>query len=64
LHEYYTRFETYKKEKNIEWNPIDQDIYLPYHYQLNRVPCTFEPTGIKYKIMNTFLKLNNNLIIL
>jgi hypothetical protein len=49
LHQYYSKFEAAKKEKQIEWNQVDQDIYLPYHYQLNRVPCTFEPTGKNLK---------------
>lgn len=43
LHFYYTGFEVVEKSKVAAWIPIDPELYLPYHYKLQRVPCLFEP---------------------
>jgi len=43
LHFHFTGFDSDKKDKESHWLPVDPEIYLPYHNQLSRVPCLFEP---------------------
>jgi hypothetical protein len=51
LHFFYTGFKDPSRHKEAVWIPIDPELYLPYHYKLNRVPCLFEPV---------YLRDNNN----
>lgn len=41
LHNYYSI--SNQENKQSKWLPVDPEAYLPYHYHLNRIPCTFEP---------------------
>lgn len=49
MHFYYNGFIGDEIKKPSYWMPIDPEIYLPYHYKLNRVPCLFEPQFKEFK---------------
>ena len=44
LHYFYNQLE--KSDKRTSWLPVDPEIYFPYHHQLSRVPCLFEPGNL------------------
>lgn len=48
LHYFYSQLE--KVEKKASWLPVDPEVYFPYHHQLSRVPCLFEPGNLSIRI--------------
>jgi hypothetical protein len=50
LYDYYSTCN--QEDKQSKWLPVDPEAYLPYHYHLNRIPCTFEPRINEQKIQS------------